>query len=805
MDLSGIYNDIRRRTKDFSRQFDGKRILIIGEDYKESENIKHLLKEFGFREVHTINPLHSLSIDFRLSNTDLILIDENNFNTDIQPGIEERVKNISHTPFIVIGNSFSTARNVLSRNCYGFILRPVSKMSLYPAVVSSIIIGEKVEALDRKLELYSKITDMIPEVILVKDQDFNYSYINQRFFGIIGENYAKSVLGKNDFDLFDSEISEKIRREDESLRNGELQELNKEFYIEELKKWFNIYKVPLRDNRGSFIGILVSVRDITDLKKKEIEGERIIIKEIRYRDSAIFRMIKKIDEKLSEEIRLRESLKEVKDERDVILNSIDSGLIYIGRDYSVKWINRAACSILGVENSVSGGVKCRNLMLCVDSECTDECPIHRALVRGKHGERIIRNKNVQYLNLKSTPVFGEDGRVRNVLAVIEDVTQKKMLESKNIQQEKMEALGRLTAGIVHDFNNVLTVIRGYSEIILEDMTEDNRFYRDIKEIFETSKKASNLVNQLKLFYRNDSSDREVLNINDIIVSHRSIFSNLMGDRIKVEYRLNKDLKDVKCSKAHLQQIIMNLVLNARDAIRDGGTIYITTDNVYIERGFSKSIIPVKQGIYILFEIADTGTGIEENEAKKIFEPFYTTKKEKGTGFGLSTVYALVKSYGGGIYLSSTKGYGTVFRIYLPVSDTDKKEKDACKKSDVSYHINGKIVLVESNHDIAEYILRVVEKHGGVIKLTDSVIRALDIVTKDSAVSVCIMDAVSSPGNSFITHKEIANFPERVGIILITDYGITDYKIKRDSRRVLILEKPVREYELIQKIKEALKR
>jgi two-component system cell cycle sensor histidine kinase/response regulator CckA len=239
-------------------------------------------------------------------------------------------------------------------------------------------------------------------------------------------------------------------------------------------------------------------------------------------------------------------------------------------------------------------------------------------------------------------------------------------EAELRQAHKMEAVGRLAGGVAHDFNNVLTAIFGYADLLLDQIPRDDSRYEDVQEIRKAAERAAALTRQLLAFSRKQMIQPRVLNLNDVVGSLHPLLARLVGEDITVSIDANPDLWNVQADPGQIEQILMNLAANGRDAMPEGGTLTIATHNAAVEEEDGRGRPGLRAGAYVTLAVSDTGTGVPESVQMHIFEPFFTTKsQEKGTGLGLATVYGIVKQNGGGIYLESEENKGTRFLIYLP--------------------------------------------------------------------------------------------------------------------------------------------
>ncbi len=288
---------------------------------------------------------------------------------------------------------------------------------------------------------------------------------------------------------------------------------------------------------------------------------------------------------------------------------------------------------------------------------------------GRRIEYRMRHKDGTWRILESTAssVLNTDGKVERLVIVNRDITSRKRLEEQFRQSQKMEAVGRLSGGIAHDFNNILGVIIGYSEILQERMVQSEALRPCVEEILQAGRRAASLTRQLLAFSRQQVLAPVVLDLNATITDTEKMLRRLIGEDIELQTSLEQDLAYVKADQSQIEQVILNLAVNARDAMPNGGRLTIVTENAELdEMSVRRYSYPVKPGRYVLLTVSDTGVGMSREIQGHIFEPFFTTKeKGKGTGLGLATVYGVVKQSDGYIELQSELGEGTTFKIYLP--------------------------------------------------------------------------------------------------------------------------------------------
>lgn len=287
-------------------------------------------------------------------------------------------------------------------------------------------------------------------------------------------------------------------------------------------------------------------------------------------------------------------------------------------------------------------------------------------VKGLEAAWKRRDGSVIFVRESARAVRGESGKVLYYDGIVEDVTERKGLEEQVRQATKMEAIGRLAGGVAHDFNNLLTIINGYSEILLEKLGLDNTASSQLKEINNAGERAASLTRQLLAFSRRQVLAPQVLDLNSVVANLEKMLRRLIGEDIKLRTVLDPALGQVKADPGQLEQVIMNLVVNARDAMPLGGSLTIETGNAQLDEAYAHNHVTVKPGPHIMLAVSDSGVGMTTETKARIFEPFFTTKeKGQGTGLGLATVYGIVQQSGGSIWVYSELGQGSVFKVYLP--------------------------------------------------------------------------------------------------------------------------------------------
>ncbi len=280
--------------------------------------------------------------------------------------------------------------------------------------------------------------------------------------------------------------------------------------------------------------------------------------------------------------------------------------------------------------------------------------------------RALKPDHEVFLQISLEPVNEPEGRI--LVAVLQDATELKTMEAQYLQSQKMQAIGQLAGGIAHDFNNLLTAISGHCDLLLLRHEESDQDYADLSQIRQNANRAATLVGQLLSFSRKQTLRPENLDLAETLDDLTHLLDRLVGETVRLELVQDSDLAPIRADKRHLEQVLMNLVVNARDAMPDGGTIRIETRNLTLASGLSRDRALVPAGDYLVIKVIDQGVGIPADRLSRVFEPFYTTKGAgKGTGLGLSMAYGIAKQSGGFIFVDSTEGVGTTFTLYFPVA------------------------------------------------------------------------------------------------------------------------------------------
>ena len=360
-----------------------------------------------------------------------------------------------------------------------------------------------------------------------------------------------------------------------------------------------------------------------------------------------------------------------------------------------------------------------------------------AIPTGRAFERLFQRKDgITFPAIMEDRVLRDsEGKIAGIRATIQDVTERKrseeeksLLQEQLRQSQKMEAIGKLAGGVAHDFNNLLTVIHGYGELLLSSLNQENRLKQDVQEILNASERASSLTRQLLAFSRKQVLQPKVLDLNAHVLNMDKMLRRMIGEDVGLVTLLTKDLGRIKADPGQIEQAILNLAINAKDAMLNGGKLTIETANVKLDENYARSRVGVSPGDYVMLSVSDTGVGIAPETKERIFEPFFTTKeKGKGTGLGLSTVYGIVQQSGGNIWVYSEPGLGTTFKIYLPRIEEGTESVRPAAVSTKPLQGSETVLLVEDEEMVRKLACTVLEKNGYTVLEASNGDEALDVV------------------------------------------------------------------------------
>jgi PAS domain S-box-containing protein len=456
-------------------------------------------------------------------------------------------------------------------------------------------------------------------------------------------------------------------------------------------RWFTITADPVFDEGGSFSGAVCTLIDISEHRKEDQEREQLV------------RQIE------AERARLEAVLSQMP--AGVIIAEAPSGRLVLRNERVSKMLG------MSVE---AAGIEAYAIYKGFHSSgrpyAPEEWPLARSILKGE----VINGEDIEFvrpdgsrttLRVSSGPVRDSGGYIVAAVATLQDITERKELEDQFRQSQKMEAVGRLAGGVAHDFNNLLTIIGGYSQMVFDSLPPKDRIRQDVEAIIDASNRATALTRQLLTFSRRQLAQPKVLDVNRLLARMNRVLRRVIGEDLELKLDLGQGLGRIKIDPAQLEQVIMNLVVNARDAMPKGGQLSIQTSGVEMSAGSHRKL-KLADGHYLQISVSDTGCGMSPETKSHLFEPFFTTKpKGKGTGLGLSTVYGIVKQCGGEIEVDTEPGKGSTFRIYLPLSEAPAMVSSHVRSTGLNLKGTETILLVEDEAEVRRFARELLTRQG----------------------------------------------------------------------------------------------
>jgi PAS domain S-box-containing protein len=490
-------------------------------------------------------------------------------------------------------------------------------------------------------------------------------------------------------------------------------------------------------------------------------GEEVLLKD--YNEVLVRKLEKKAMEaertnhelrrQIAERRRAEDRLRESEERFRATFEQTAVGIVHVDADGRFVWVNEKFCGMTGYERDELLHLTFLDLTAPEDRAASDAA--RQAMLAGRQtvysAEKRYRRKDGSLFwgNVVTTLLKNDAAGSKHFAGVVLDITDRRTLEDQLRQSQKMEAIGRLAGGVAHDFNNLLTIIFGYSEMLLEVPDVGDRERRAVRAIREATERATALTRQLLGFSRQALLQPQVLDLNAVVTDIGKMLRRLIGEDIQLTTVLDPNLSRVKVDPGQLDQVLLNLAVNARDAMPQGGRLTIETSNVSLSADYAASHLDCKPGPHVMLAMTDTGIGMSPDVLGRIFEPFYTTKGvDKGTGLGLSMVFGIVRQSDGWIHVYSEPGHGTTFRIFFPVA-TGEAVAATAPPPRAAAHGNETILLVEDDAGVRALATRGLQIHGYTVMAAQNGQDALKIVDAhhgplDLVLTDVVMPDVSGP-------------------------------------------------------------
>jgi PAS domain S-box-containing protein len=641
------------------------------------------------------------------------------------------------------------------------------------------------KALRSERDRAQKYLDVAGVIFVAINADEEVTLINRKGGEVLGYS-QEEIVGKKWFDTFLPERGrEQVKADFRRLMAGEITAvqhyenpvINRQGE-ERMIAWHN---TVLRDDKGGIVGTLSSGEDVTERRQAE-------------------------EALLRSEKRLKEAQKTGRI-GDVELDVV-SGSVYWS-DFTFELYERDKRLGLPPYQEVM------SLHHPDDARRMEEC-VRRAI---EHAEPYNLDLRVQlpsgrtgYYHAIGTPVV-EEGRVVRITGTVQDITERKLAEQENIrleeqfhQAQKLESVGRLAGGIAHDLNNLLTPILGYSEMLLEDTGPSDPRIEPLEDILNAGKRARDLVRQLLAFSRRQVLEFKPVNLDSLLKNFEKLLRRTIREDVRMHLELGSSLPKIRGDTGQLEQVIMNLAVNAQDAMPGGGDLVIQTSRTELNESDVHEGEGIPPGTYVLLTVKDTGQGMDAGTREHLFEPFFTTKeKDEGTGLGLATVYGIVKQHGGSIRVSSESGAGTTFRIFLPV--LQEADPDRTRREEEARVQGGSetILLVEDNERVRRLIQAMMLKQGYTVLSASGGNEALELLSRlEEPLHLLVTDVIMPDMNGKQLYERVSSRFNEVKVLYISGY--TDNVIAQHGildEGVHLIQKPFSNKALSVKLREIL--
>lgn len=519
-----------------------------------------------------------------------------------------------------------------------------------------------------------------------------------------------------------------------------------------------------------------------------------------------------------EETKVRRQKKKAEDELRKLSHAVEQSpvsIIITDRNGTIEYVNPKFTRMTGYEAAEAIGQTPRLLKSgkIPDSEYRK---LWETITSGRewHGELINRKKNgdLFWERASISAIRDASGTITHFVGVKEDISEQRQAEENHKQAmnqlrqaQKMEAIGQLAGGIAHDFNNLLTVINGYSTLLLHEMPADDPFRAEVEQILKAGERAADLTHQLLAFSRRQMLEPKVINVNHLVKNLEKMLKRLIRENIVMETRLSDKLGVVKADPGQVEQIIMNLLVNARDALENGGTITIETGDVELDKAFVAENAGAVEGSYVMLAVHDNGVGMTAETRRKIFEPFFTTKGQgKGTGLGLATVYGIVKQSGGYIQVLSEPGKGSSFRVFFPRIEAEMVHEESCARSQGPRGTET-ILVVEDEAGVLNLTVSTLKRSGYEVLPARSPSEAYEIFAGNhQRIDLVLSDVIMPEKNGPTMVREFRETRPDLKIIFMSGY--TDDTISSQEmtdERTAFISKPFTPDLLVGRVRDVL--
>jgi len=749
------------------------KILMVATETRDMTTIARELKcsPFGPHEVKFVAGANEALLELEYLGTEVVVLELDMSSRKPLAPLEQIRAAYAALPIVILVDRWENplslealrlgAREVLSKD--RLTGEAVSRAARYS--LERMILDRELQ--DREAQ-YRQIVESAEEGIWTIDAHDRTIFVNPKMTELLGYS-LEEMVGRTPLDFMDAESKAIAIPRLAAKRQGEIRRFDMRYRRKDgTALWTTIMTSPHFDERGRYQGSLALVTDIGDRKKNEDDLHRLAA---------------------------------------LVDSSVDA-IISVDLEGKVLSWNHAAETFYGFTAAEAIG---RSIRFIVPPDRQVE--MDDILTRVRRGEpsptyeTIRRHKDGHLVSISAavSPIRDADGRLVAASAIVREISGQQKLQEQFRQAQKMEAVGRLAGGVAHDFNNLLTVILGYTSLLLSQEAGRTAIRGELEEINRAGERAAGLTRQLLAFSRKQVLNPQVVGLNPMIKDLQKMLNRLIGEDIELSAILQEDLGKVKVDLGQMEQVVMNLAVNARDAMPRGGRLVIETRNVMIEKGSVESNPEIPPGAYVTLSVSDTGIGMDKEVQSHLFEPFYTTKGlGKGTGLGLSTIYGIVRQSGGHIVVQSEPGKGSSFKVYLPNTTSSTEAIPVIKPMMGSLRGTESIMLVEDNEMVRRLTTEVLAQKGYRIHSFARAEDALEAISADEAPDLLLTDMILPGMTGLALCKNAAQKKYGIKRLLMTGYTEETMFLEGVSKCGLpLLHKPFSPSDLLKAVRSAL--
>jgi two-component system cell cycle sensor histidine kinase/response regulator CckA len=626
------------------------------------------------------------------------------------------------------------------------------------------------------------VTEGISDAVYVKDLKGSYLFCNSSACKITGKNLAE-ILGKDDSALFSTEEAGKIVEADQRVfATGTPLTYEEQIPVQGELRTYRSFKGPIRNGQGDVVALFGLSHDITNRKRHE---------------AAL----------LESRVKLESALASMTDA--VFISDAKGNFIEFNDAFATyhRFTSKEQCATSFIEYA--------DILDVFSPDGTpvpvEQWPVPRAL-RGEtatNAEYILRRKDTGKTWIGSynfAPIHDEKGAIVGSVVTARDITEQVQMEEQLRQAQKMEAIGRLAGGVAHDFNNILQAIKGFNELAAWDLSADSAAFGDLAEISRAVERAQALVRQLLIFSRREKPQNKPFVLGELVSGTTKMLSRLIGENVQLDTMAEDEDLTIWADAGQIEQILMNLCVNAKDAMPEGGTIRISTRSETMDEEFVRQNPWAKKGEYVRLKVEDSGCGMAPETLEHIFEPFFTTKEiGRGTGLGLATVYGIVKQHEGFIHVDSRVGRGSSFSLYFPLADGIIDKKDELEEAAPVRGGMETLLVAEDDEMVRSLAMRILKEGGYTVLAAQNGEEAVQLFKENrDKIKMVLLDVVMPRLSGKMAEEKIKEISPTVPILFCTGYdsNLLDAGLAPAETTELIF-KPYSRDALLRKVREML--